>query len=290
MTPTIRLANADDLSRLSGLRLFGLEAAVAAGTVLLAVADGGSALGAAALDGDAVTLWVAPGPPALRRSVAQALVAAALDPRPDGAGHGAAADAGAGSGSRASLASIHVRSLDTEVVERTARQFVPRLGRSAGTVIVPPRDGWIAVYDELCDRDRKAHRRLAEELSVRRGIVVVALAVEVEAVVRMLLFERGRLVDEYLSVPDYHGPLPSGEALALAVNPTLVARLTGADAGAVRAIARTATTVDELPPPDELVAELGALLGLHGAAQGYAGAVAGPGAVLISHGAGVSPG
>ena len=292
MTPTIRLATADDLPRLSGLRLFGLEAAVAAGTVLLAVAEGGSALGAAALDGDAVTLWVAPGPPALRRSVAQALVAAALDPRPDGA----AADAGAGparsagSGSRASLASIHVRSLDTEVVERTARQVVPRLGRSAGTAIVPPRDGWIALYDELCDRDRKAHRRLAEELSVRRGSVVVALAVEEDSVVRMLLFERGRLVDEYLSVPGYHGPLPSGEALALAVNPTLVARLTGADAGAVRAIARTAAAADELPPPGERVAELGALLGLHGAAQGYTYAVAAPGAVLISHGAGVSPG
>lgn len=291
MTPSIRLATGEDLARLPGLRLPDLEAAVAAGAVLLALAADGAALGAAALDGDAVALWLAPGLPARRRSVAQALVAAALEPRTGGGDGNGGADAGSpGPGGRSSSASIHVRSLDTEVVERTARQFVPRLGRSGGTAILPPRDGWIAVYDELCDRDRKAHRRLAEELSVRRGVVAVALSVEEEEVVRMLLFERGRLVDEYLSVPDYYRPLPSGEALALAVNPTLVARLTGADAGAVRAIARTAAAADELPPPGDLVAELGALLGLHGAAQGYAATVTAPGALVIDHGAGVSSG
>jgi hypothetical protein len=199
----------------------------------------------------------------------------------------AAGDAGA---ARRSFASIHVQTADTAFVERTARQFVPRLGRSGGTVILPPRDGWTAVYDALCDRDRKGQRRFAEELSVRLGIVVVALAVEEGAVVRMLLFERGRLVDEYLSVPDFHGPRPPGEALALAVNPTLVARLTGADPGAVRTIARTAASTAELPPAVELIAELGALLGLHGAGHGYDSAAAAAGATLIGYGAGTSPG
>ena len=52
---------------------------------------------------------------------------------------------------------------------------------------------------------------------------------------RFRLYERGRMVDEYLSVPTYYGALPKGDELALAANPTLVARLTGADRDDVRA-------------------------------------------------------
>ena len=57
---------------------------------------------------------------------------------------------------------------------------------------------------------------------------------------RFRLYERGRMVDEYLSVPTYYGELPKGDELALAANPTLVARLTGADRDEVRRVARTA--------------------------------------------------
>ena len=53
-------------------------------------------------------------------------------------------------------------------------------------------------------------------------------------------FEAGRVVDEYLSVPEHYGPLPPGDVIALAANPRVVARLTGADPAAVRAVARTA--------------------------------------------------
>ncbi len=42
----------------------------------------------------------------------------------------------------------------------------------------------------------------------------------------MILFERGRIVDEYLSVPEFYGPLPPGDVVGLAANPTVVARLT----------------------------------------------------------------
>ena len=60
------------------------------------------------------------------------------------------------------------------------------------------------------------------------GGVVVALALELEAVVRFRLYENGRMVDEYLSVPTFYGELPKADELALEANPTLVARLTGA--------------------------------------------------------------
>ena len=68
---------------------------------------------------------------------------------------------------------------------------------------------------------------------------MVALALEQGAVVRFRLFERGRMVDEYLSVPTFYGELPKADELALEANPTLVARLTGADRDEVRGVART---------------------------------------------------
>src|SRR5918992_767141 len=86
----------------------------------------------------------------------------------------------------------------------------------------------------LTAREPAMLRRLARELSDRLGAVVVLLGVEHEAVVRFVLFERGRVMDEYASVPGFHGPVAPGDAVALAANPTVVARLTGAAPGHVR--------------------------------------------------------
>jgi ribosomal protein S18 acetylase RimI-like enzyme len=162
----------------------------------------------------------------------------------------------------ASAGSLHVQSDDENAVERAVTAFLPRVGRSAWTEVSPASHGWVTVVDELCDRDRSAQRRLGTELSERLGVPVVALAVEEEAVVRFLLFERGRMVDEYLSVPSYYGELNKADELSLAANPTLVARLTGADPAQVRAVARVASSPSELPPARELLAELAAMMNL----------------------------
>ena len=122
-------------------------------------------------------------------------------------------------------------------------------------------ESWIRVADPLLDRDREAHGRFARELSERLGAVTVALALEGE-VVRFRLYERGRMVDEYLSVPSFYGAVPKGDELALAANPTLVARLTGAEPEAVRRIARSASSPSELPPASELYEQVAQLMGL----------------------------
>jgi hypothetical protein len=70
------------------------------------------------------------------------------------------------------------------------------------------------------------------------------------------------MVDEYLSVPSYYGDLPKGDELALEANPTLVARLTGADRDDVRRIARTAASPADLPA--DLYEQIAALMGLEG--------------------------
>ena len=150
---------------------------------------------------------------------------------------------------------MHVQTDDLPAVQRAVERFTPlRAGGSEGSIVVPPRGGWISVYDELADRDPTALRRLARELSDRLGAVVLSLGVEEGAVVRFLLLDRGRLLDEYLSVPEYYGPLPSGEVVALAANPTLVERLTGADRREVRAAAAVGKHPDELPTPTEIAA------------------------------------
>jgi ribosomal protein S18 acetylase RimI-like enzyme len=182
-----------------------------------------------------------------------------------------------------SFGSIHLQSDDLSAVERAVRQFVPRLpGGSRGSVVSPPRNGWVAVYDDVCDRNPEMLRRLARELSDRIGAVGLLLGLERDELVRMILFERGRIVDEYLSVPEFYGPLPPGDVIGLAANPTVVSRLTGADAETVRRIARTAATPAELPPARELLSALAEALGIEGAEHGWADAPELEGAVRLA--------
>jgi len=156
----------------------------------------------------------------------------------------------------ASYGSLHVQTDDEAGVRRAVTQFMPRVGHTEWSEVTPGGDGWVTVTDDLCDRDRSAQRRLGAELSERMGVPVVAFALEQDAVVRFLMFERGRMVDEYLSVPTYYGDLNKADELSLAANPTLVSRLTGADPATVRAIARTASSPAELPPARELLEQI----------------------------------
>ncbi len=156
---------------------------------------------------------------------------------------------------------VHVQTDDRPRVEGAVSRFVPRLGRSDWTEVSDPHDGWIAVADDLCGREPELLRRLARELSDRLGGVALALGVE-DAVVRYVLFDRGRVMDEYQSVPEYFGPLPPGDVVALAANPTVVARLTGADPARVRDAAPTAASPAELPPAAELYARIAGVMGL----------------------------
>jgi ribosomal protein S18 acetylase RimI-like enzyme len=166
-----------------------------------------------------------------------------------------------------SYASLHVQTDDHDAVEAALAKYLPRFGGSGGRV-EGPLNGWVVVYAELVDRDRQARERLASELSNALGAVVCAIGVEEGAVVRYALFERGSIVDEYQSVPDYFAPLAPGDVVALGSNPTVVARLTGAQPARVRAAARTASSPEDLPPPDELLQQIAEAMGLEGAGRG----------------------
>jgi GNAT superfamily N-acetyltransferase len=174
------------------------------------------------------------------------------------------------SGGGAAFGSIHVQTDDRAAVERAVAKFRPRMAAPGGTEISDVRNGWVSVYDEVCERDPEVLKRFARELSYDRGSVVVAVWVVREAVGYAML-DHGSWVDDYLSVPEINGPLPPGDVISLAANPRVVQRLTGADPAVVRAVARNAASPSELPPARELVAQVAATMGIVDADRGYAG-------------------
>ena len=94
-------------------------------------------------------------------------------------------------------ASVHVQTDDFDAVKADVAKYLPRFGGSGEARVAQPQNGWVAVYHELLDHDRKVRDRLASELSNATGAVVCAIALEDGAVVRYALFERGSIVDEY---------------------------------------------------------------------------------------------
>jgi len=157
---------------------------------------------------------------------------------------------------------VYVQTDDVNAVQRNVAKVLPRLGRTNGSEVSEPQNGWLRVRSDLTDGDPVKLHALAKELSYMSGGVTLALGVESGALVRYNLFDRGSSVDEYASVPEYRGALPPGDVIALGANPTVVARLTGADPQRVRAVARTARSPSELPPADDLYLEIARMMGV----------------------------
>jgi GNAT superfamily N-acetyltransferase len=151
---------------------------------------------------------------------------------------------------------VHVQTDDVEKVKRDAAKALHT------EPDVHEGEGWIRVRSDITDADPARLKSLAKELSYTSGGVVLSLGIERGVVVRYNLFDRGSDIDEYLSVPEFYGPLPPGDVYALGANATVVARLTGADPKRVREVARTAVSPDDLPPAPELYAQIAAVMGV----------------------------
>ena len=186
-------------------------------------------------------------------------------------------------GEEPSTGSVYVQTDDQAAVEKAVARWAPRVARTAATVLSAPENGWIGVYDEVAGGEPDRLRKLASELSYVISGVVVALGIERGAVVRLVAFERGQMMDEYLSIPEYYGALPPGDAMALRANPTLLARLTGGKASEIRSAALTAGSPAELPPPEEVAGGLAAALGIPRAVVGFDEAKSLSGSVTVAH-------
>jgi GNAT superfamily N-acetyltransferase len=151
---------------------------------------------------------------------------------------------------------VHVQGDDVEKVRRDAVKVL----RAEPEVEMGT--GWVRVRSDATDADPGRLKTLAKEMSYTSAGVALALGVEQGAVVRYNLFDRGAGVDEYLSVPEYYGPLPPGDVFAMGANATVVARLTGADPKRIREVVRTAAAPDELPPAQELYEQIASAMGV----------------------------
>ena len=151
---------------------------------------------------------------------------------------------------------VHVQTDDVESVHRYAAKFL-RIEPD-----VEQHGDWVRVRSDATDADPARLKGLAKELSYTSASVVLALGIEEGAVVRYNLYDRGSVVDEYVSVPEYYGELPPGDVIALGANPTVVARLTGADPQRVREVARTAKSVSDLPSAQELYEQIAETMGV----------------------------
>ena len=151
---------------------------------------------------------------------------------------------------------VHVQTDDVEKVKRDAAKVL-RLEPE-----VEVEGNWVRVRSDATDADPERLKSLAKELSYTSGGVVLSLGVQRGAVVRYDLFDRGADIDEYLSVPEYYGALPPGDAYALGANATVVGRLTGADPRRVREVARTAPSPSELPSAQELYEQIATVIGV----------------------------
>jgi GNAT superfamily N-acetyltransferase len=151
---------------------------------------------------------------------------------------------------------VHVQTDDVDKVRRDAVKVL----RDEPEISVE--SGWVRVRSDATDADPARLKQLAKELSYTSAGVTLALGVERGAVVRYNLYDRGSDVDEYLSVPEFYGPLPPGDVFALGANATVVGRLTGADPKRVREVARTGSSPAQLPPAQELYQQIAEVLGL----------------------------
>jgi GNAT superfamily N-acetyltransferase len=151
---------------------------------------------------------------------------------------------------------VHVQTDDVEKVKRDAVKVL-RLEPD-----VEVEGNWVRVRSDPTDADPERLKTLAKELSYTTGGVTLSLGVQRGAVVRYDLFDRGADVDEYMSVPEYYGELPPGDAYSLGANATVVGRLTGADPHRVREVARTAASPGDLPPAQELYEQIANVMGV----------------------------
>ena len=151
---------------------------------------------------------------------------------------------------------VHVQTDDVEKVKRDAAKVL----RFEPDVEVE--GNWVRVRSDATDAEPERLKALAKELSYTTGGVVLSLGVDRGVVVRYDLFDKGADVDEYLSVPEYFGPLPPGDTYVLGANATVVGRLTGADPRRVREVARTAASPGELPPAQELYEQIATVIGV----------------------------
>lgn len=101
----------------------------------------------------------------------------------------------------------HVRTRDTAKCLKVLPSII---GKRA--LVTDCENDWITIYDEESEsQDMKILRRLAENLSSKLKTVAMAMLVHDSDVLQYVVYDKGKLIDQFDSKPDYFGPVPDAQ-------------------------------------------------------------------------------
>ncbi len=151
--------------------------------------------------------------------------------------------------------SFHVRTADEKAVSAALK------ARGGHHRVLAPKGGWVSAYDERASRqDETRIRELAESLSQDLMAAAIAFLVHDSDIACYWLFDRGRLLDEYNSCPDYFDDDAKDQASGAAGGqPDVLVRYCRADVSTDN-LAEILT--QQAVFADDLVAELAQALGI----------------------------
>lgn len=130
-----------------------------------------------------------------------------------------------------SCVNFHARSEDAAAVAKALARIV-----HVEALVAPPNYGWITFFDQnASSQDTKQLVRIARSLSKKLQTAVFAFLVHDSDVFRYHLFDRGKLIDQFDSRPDYFGVVSSARRRKYAGQPELFVGL-----------ARAGVTVEEI--------------------------------------------
>jgi hypothetical protein len=101
----------------------------------------------------------------------------------------------------------HVRKVDAEVCAKALTTLI-----SSRALVTDSKNEWTTVYDEQSDsQDIEVLRRLAKDLSSKLKTAVIAMMVHDSDIFVYLIYENGKLIDQFDSKPDYFGPVSGAQ-------------------------------------------------------------------------------
>jgi uncharacterized protein len=97
---------------------------------------------------------------------------------------------------------------------------------SSRALVTDQKNGWITLHDEASDgQNIKEIRRVAKSLSAKTAAPVLALLVHDSDVLLYLLYDHGRLIDQFDSHPGYFGPVSAAQRKKWSGHFALLAKL-----------------------------------------------------------------
>jgi hypothetical protein len=101
----------------------------------------------------------------------------------------------------------HVRKADTAACAKALTTLI-----SSRALVTDSKNGWTTIYDEQSDsQDTEVLRGLTKSLSSKLKTTVVAMLVHDSDIFVYLFYERGELIDQFDSNPDYFGPVSEAQ-------------------------------------------------------------------------------